>query len=360
MSAVRSMLVDAAARLLGDVCTDQVFAQAERGALVPALWQALENSGLTEVGVPGADGIQETDLGDVLAVLREAGRHCLPAPLAETMLARRMAAAAGLPSLAGPASIGPVLDCDSLRLEKHDQGWTLHGTLRRIPWGRHAQTLCLVADFQGQPTCVLVRGAVPQTLHHSIANEPRDDFHFDGLVLAEADVGVPGQGWTAADLRFAGALYRCAVMAGAMQSALAMSVRYAMDRVQFGRPIGQFQAVQQQLADMAGQVAAASAAAHAAGLAAERGSARFDIAAAKLRVGEAAHRSAQIAHAVHGAIGFTLEYALQRRTRRLWCWREEFGTDRQWARWLGRVAGRVGGDGLWPFITASEHPVDFP
>ena len=131
-------------------------------------------------------------------------------------------------------------------------------------------------------------------------------------------------------------------------------MQYAQDRSQFGRPIGQFQAVQHQLAVLASQVAAANAAADAAMDAASKGPALFEIAAAKARIGEAAHIANGIAHQVHGAMGFTHEHALHRSTRRLWAWRDEFGTEGEWAEWVGQVAARVGGDGLWAFLTSDD------
>ncbi len=57
----------------------------------------------------------------------------------------------------------------------------------------------------------------------------------------------------------------------------------------------------------------------------------FLIAIAKTRVGDAATLASEIAHQVHGAIGFTKDYSLQLSTRRLWSWRDEFGGDTEWA-----------------------------
>jgi acyl-CoA dehydrogenase len=134
-----------------------------------------------------------------------------------------------------------------------------------------------------------------------------------------------------------------------------VAVGYAQERVQFGRPISKFQAVQQNLAVLAGQTAAAIAAANlgieALGKA-DRERETFLIAIAKTRVGEAATLACEIAHQVHGAIGFTKEYALQLSTRRLWSWREEFGSDPEWAARVGSYACAGGADGLWEMLTA--------
>jgi acyl-CoA dehydrogenase len=126
--------------------------------------------------------------------------------------------------------------------------------------------------------------------------------------------------------------------------------------VQFGRPIGRFQAVQQQLALAAGEVAAASAAASAAArVAADTGFAapatRLAVAAAKSRTGEAAGAVARIVHQVHGAIGFTREHDLRLWTTRLWAWREEDGSDAEWNTDIGATVLAAGPAGLWPLIT---------
>jgi acyl-CoA dehydrogenase len=135
-----------------------------------------------------------------------------------------------------------------------------------------------------------------------------------------------------------------------LEEALQLAVIYAGDRVQFGRPIGKFQAIQQQLALAAEQVAAAGVAVASAVVAAGAGDIAFAAGAAKLRVGEAAGKVADIVHQVHGAIGFTHEHRLHQLTRRLWSWRDEFGVESAWALELGRLAASQGADGIWPFL----------
>ena len=140
-------------------------------------------------------------------------------------------------------------------------------------------------------------------------------------------------------------------MAGALEASLALAVQYANDRVQFGRPIGKFQAIQHLLAVLAGQVAASSAAADAAVEASGSAADEFMVAVAKARIGEAAGKSAEIAHQVHGAMGFTREHNLHYVTRRLWSWRDEFGNESHWQVRLGRMVAAKGADALWPTLT---------
>lgn len=148
------------------------------------------------------------------------------------------------------------------------------------------------------------------------------------------------------------ALSRAALMAGAMESILALSVGYALERNQFGRAIAKFQAVQHQLAVMAGEVAAASRAADSAIAGLESAKMAARIAMAKSRAGEAAGTVAEIAHQVHGAMGFTHEHQLHHLTRRIWAWREEYGAEPVWQRRLGTDVIDAGADGVWDFITA--------
>ena len=165
---------------------------------------------------------------------------------------------------------------------------------------------------------------------------------------------VPLPNAVSADLvRGVGALLRAAQMAGAMEAALGLATAYANDRVQFGRPIGKFQAIQQQLALLAEETAAALVAVESAAISVAEGrqSAEFAVPAAKIRAGEAAETVAEIAHQVHGAIGFTEEHSLHYLTRRLWSWRDEFGDEAYWAGVLGRRIAAAGGAGLWPLIT---------
>jgi alkylation response protein AidB-like acyl-CoA dehydrogenase len=180
-----------------------------------------------------------------------------------------------------------------------------------------------------------------------VAREPRDTVRFDGAAIAVAATAM-----TATNLMAIGAAMRTQQIAGALTRVTEMTTQYAQDRVQFGRPLGKFQAVQQNLAVLAGQAAAAVAAADLAAEAVADGLKLLPIAAAKARTGEAAGIGAAIAHQLHGAIGFTFEHDLNFLTRRLWSWRDEFGKDAFWQRLLGHHIARVGADTAWAELTA--------
>ncbi|MEZ5681658.1 MAG: acyl-CoA dehydrogenase family protein [Erythrobacter sp.] len=176
-------------------------------------------------------------------------------------------------------------------------------------------------------------------------------FHALALPLPEAIIATRADEGSDEHSRL-GAFMRSAQIAGALDAALALSVAYVNERQQFGRPLGKFQAVQQSLATFACEAAAANCAAMGAAQALDRGDAEFEIAAAKLRANRAVGIGATVAHQVHGAIGFTQEYALNHLTRRLWQWRSDFGNDAHWSERIGASVIAAGPESFWPELTA--------
>jgi len=358
MSDMRSLLVDSSRRLFADICTPDVYNRAEEGTWQPALWSALMEAGLPDAARSPERFGSGADLGDALTVIREAGAFCLPAPLAETMIAEMVLAAAGLAPCTGVLTVGPVVTTENLSIKQDGDTWLLSGNLHRIPWGRNAESIVILARASNGWATAVIHAPVTSHLAENFAREPRDDFNFNSFRISKESVSLGG--FNPEELRFQGALFRLSSMVGALTWILHMTIDYALQRVQFGRPIAKFQAVQQQIAIMASQVGAASAAMDAAIDALRHGPAYFDIAAAKVRVGEAAGIAVGIAHQVHGAMGFTHEHALHRSTRRLWSWRDEFGSENEWAAWIGRVVTGLGAKGLWPFITSVPKTTPMP
>lgn len=157
----------------------------------------------------------------------------------------------------------------------------------------------------------------------------------------------------------AGALLRSAQMAGAAQGLVERTAAYCSERRQFGRPIAKFQAVQQQMAELAGHAACMQAASQQAFAAVQRhgmpesgeSPAWLAVAIAKCRCSELVHPVTQIAHGVHGAIGFTEEMGLQYFSLPLWRWRAEYGRDADWAEAIGARAIAAGPAEAWAELT---------
>jgi acyl-CoA dehydrogenase len=346
---LRALLGDTVTRLFTDLATKELIEAAEKGTWPDKLWRALEEGGLTLPLVAEAAGGAGGTWLDAHVVIRAAGRHTAPVPLAETIVAGGLLARAGLEVPFGPLTLAPVHAGERLTLARSGGAVTVSGRAARVPWARNAGHVVVVGELDGRPTvALLARGAASVDEDANLAREPRDTLTFRAArAAAAAPADVPAD-----VVHLHGAMARAAQMAGALEACLQQAVQYATERKQFGKPIGSFQAIQQNLAVLAGHVAASGIAAEAAFRAAERGDARFEIACAKIRVGEAAGIGAGIAHQTHGAIGFTYEHALHFATRRLWSWRAEFGSESAWARSLGHAVAARGADALWADLTA--------
>jgi acyl-CoA dehydrogenase len=317
----------------------------ERGEWPRQLWEQLEENGLTSILVPESEGGFGGGWEDAGVLLFFAGAHSVPVPIAETVLTRLLLSRAGIDPPPGALAIACA---DRMKLERRTSGsWRIHGNALGVLWGGMVEHVVVARrDGAAYRLALVHRSAIePIASRHDIAREPTADLRFhDAEAIAVA---------TVIDDPFElGALTRAALMAGASNSILQQSVQYANDRRQFGKPIGKFQVIQHALATLANEAAAMNCAALAACRAADRGDARFEIAAAKLRANRAVSAITSIAHQVHGAIGFTAECRLHFATQRLWAWRSQYGNDRYWAARLGDAALRHGSNGLWPHLTS--------
>jgi len=346
MNELQSILADTVTRLFTDRVTLAIRESAEKGQWPAALWQVVEENGLTLPQIPEARGGGGGSWQDAHIVVSAAGRLAVPLPLAETMVAAWLLSESGLDVPMGPLTLAPIYPADRLALGRDGSSWRLSGTATRVPWGRAAEHVVVAADGM---IALVAAGHARVDADVNLALEPRDTLAWTGAPVAAA---APAGRLTPDALRLYGALVRSAQMAGGLEYLLAQTVRYVSERKQFGRPIGSFQAIQHQLALLAGHTAAAGSAAANAFRAADRGDAAFEIAVAKARTGEAAGLGAGIAHQCHGAIGFTYEHSLHFVTRRLWSWRAEFGAESHWTAEIGRDVARRGADELWSYITA--------
>jgi alkylation response protein AidB-like acyl-CoA dehydrogenase len=312
-----ALLAESIERFVAGCSTPAVVRAVERGRGASALWAEVEASGYAELLVDEAAGGAGLGLREAFALWLACGRHTLPVPLAPAAWVRAVLPLAGVDAPRGPLTLAAQCSRDA-------QGaWRCRG----VPFGMVADWV-LVGDAQGAALLPAAAGERRSTgVHGSL------QAHIDWPAQAAGALPLPGP----IDLLHAGALMTATLMAGAMQRVLEATLAYANDRAQFGKSIGKFQAVQQQLSVMAEQVFAAR-------MAAEIGCAgdgiaphRLRAAVAKARCSEAAEKVVAIAHAVHGAIGVTAEYDLQLLTRRLQEWRADFGSQGWWHVQLGQA-----------------------
>lgn len=348
MSEMRNDLLKTVDRIFDEHCQKAVRESAEAGTWPAALWQALEEVGITAAALPEEAGGSGIQFDDAMFALRRSAYHGAPVPLAETMLAGRLLAAAGIAVPDGSMTVAPVRANDQLRFARGAVGATVSGKAHRVPWGNVCAHAMVAGELDGKGMVGLVSTAgAAESVEKNLAGEPRALLGFERTPLIAL---APLEG-ALSRLQAEGALYRSVQMAGALERTLEYALQYANERVQFGRPIAKFQAIQHMLAVLAGQVAAASAAADAAVETSSLVPNDFAVSVAKSRIGEAAGKGAEIAHQVHGAMGYTREHNLHYSTRRLWSWRDEFGNETYWQCRLGRAVAANGADALWPMLS---------
>lgn len=322
MSENRPFFRETVRRIIADTLTVTQIEAAERRELPAALWAALEDNGIFAMLLPEARGGIGADLGDAAMLLRELGGAAAPGPVLETMFGHALLSRAGIEPPSGPLALAFAAD-DAAILYEVSWGGVAHHVLIVSPGGlrlsgREAWTARPGADAAGEPRDTLA-GERPGEL---VPLDTRAAFG-DAAVL------------------------RAAQMLGALEWTLTRSIEYATERKQFGREIAKFQAPQQMLAELAAEVLASAGIVEAA---AEWRSEAL-IAAARSRTAEAADAAIAIGHQIHGALGFSLEYALNHRTRRLMAWRDDFGSVGHWRRRLGESFRGCARDEVWPTIT---------
>lgn len=317
-------------RLLTGISTPIVVRAVDAGGAPLQLWQQIIDSGFADALVAENRGGAGLGLADAFHLFFLCGRHALPVPLAQTMIARRICAAGGMRIPEGPVALSPP------PVVANDQSIEC----RNVPFGKVAQWVIVPhADAgEGADACA----ARPAWLL-PVSAATRGDSAIHGSLLAHFKWRNPGgdaalisdpMPWMEI-----GGLITAALMAGAMDYVLERTVGYAGERSQFGRPIGKFQAIQQQLSVLAELAVASRMAAE---LGCQEASPGLPIslaaAAAKARTSEAAATVVSVSHAVHAAMGITEEYDLQLYTRRLNEWRTDYGSA---GYWNCRVGGAV-------------------
>ncbi|KAA2252597.1 acyl-CoA dehydrogenase [Solihabitans fulvus] len=281
--------------LLADVDSPAVTRAWARGDAAPglAVWRRLADLGVTGALVPEASGGLGLSEVELVLVLDELGYAGLPGPYVESL------------------AVVPVL------LAGRDEP----GRLAAVAEGRAVATALLPPRvpraLDADRADVLVRGSTAEialvggslTLESSV-DGARRLFLVDGPAVVVAEGAAAGR---VVDAAFDGGALGCAAqLLGVGRRLLAMAVRHAGQRRQFGRPIGAFQAVQHQLADVLLRLEFAGPLVRGAAVALRDGTpfAARDVSSAKLAAGEAANAAARTALQVHGAIGYTAEHEL--------------------------------------------------
>ena len=345
MSELSNILTETTNRLLHSYVTREQQHLCESGEWPETLWQALKENGLTQPLVPESQGGVGAMWQDAFVIAFAAGRWQAAVPLVENIIASWLLSKVGIKVPSGPLTL---ID-DGHKL--HMDGTTISGTALAVPWGQRASHAVATIDTGTQHHVVLIpTSKASYRPDLSMAREPRDHLDVTNVTIQSARLNVSTE---VSPIKRAGALMRSAQIAGAMQAAIKMTVSYATEREQFGRPLAKFQAIQQVLAVAASKSVEACMAAEVAFRAVDLAAgnlnkAESDIASAKIVCSEAVEVITDMSHQVHGAIGFTQEHDLHFITQRLWTWRAEFGSETFWAERLGRKILNRGSKNIWP------------
>ena len=335
------MFVETVEQMLAAISTHEAVERAEQTGWSPETWGALAAAGFTLVGVPESAGGSGGTLHDAAAIVRSVGRHAAPVPIAESvMVGGWLMAEAGLTVPPGPIAIV------EREVEIVGDHVRVHGF---AAWARHADRI--VALSTDGRLVSIPRDLVAVTTGANLAGEARD--RVDGSVaLAEVDHAPSGVSFQQLNER--GALSRVLLSAGALETVAQMTIDYTSERVQFGKPIGTFQAVQHHLVTVAQAAVRARMAADIALRAAVAGTGTggVEVAFARVIVDDAIALGTRAAHQAHGAMGMTREYRLHQFSRRLWSWRHEWGTTSQWRREVGEHARRAHPDDLFDLVSS--------
>ncbi|SER69695.1 acyl-CoA dehydrogenase family protein [Psychrobacillus sp. OK032] len=331
MSEMKSFIEETTEKMLKDLSTKELRERFEKGEWIKSLWDAIQESGLTLLGINEDQGGVGGDFEDIFAILRITGKYAAPVPLAEVLYANHFLA----------NQEGEVKD--KLRVVQFEDGSGKE--LKSVPYARYVEEVIVISDA-GYKVVNLSRTEIVHK--ENLAAEPRDTVRMS--FQTEIKSMDSSYEEVLEDYTNYLALSRVAMMTGAMESVLALSIFYSKERQQFGRALHKFQAIQHHLTAMAGETAAAYATLAATSAAYKTEAAKEQIAMAKIEVSTNVNVVAKAAHQLHAGIGMTYEHELHHFTRRLWAWREEGGNETYWSDQLAKIYV-TRKESIWEWIT---------
>lgn len=304
---------------------------ARDGRGVPAdLWRELSALGWPGLRVPGDLGGSEASLLDVALLAEEMGRAAFPARYVASAVVATAIIAAGtpaqrerlLPAMAAGDRFATLalMEADDTGIDglalAAEAGRTLDGVKRFVVDADAADHLIVVARGGGDLTLVVIDAGHPgvsQSPTATMAGDRLFEVAFRGVpVRADDVIGTAGGGRTILDAALAhGAVARAAEIVGAAQRILDLAVEHAKVRVQSGRPIGAFQAIQHACADLLRDVETARGMVHHAAWCVDTGrETATPVAMASAYAASRGLAVARRAHQIFGAIGYSSEHPL--------------------------------------------------
>ncbi|AWB33539.1 acyl-CoA dehydrogenase family protein [Orrella marina] len=316
---MQNELFDTMDRQLAEICTPGVIREIEAGGDSHRLWGSIADSGFADLMLSEQAGGAGLGWTDAWSVLFAAGRHAVVVPFGSTLFARAVLEQMGQPVSADKSmAVSGFGHIDS-------QGRLVAQSVNAVAVAdellvQAGETVYQIAT--SSPFCTLERTGGPACLDANVVVTQPDP-------IGNLPVGTIASGL---------GLVLAIQLAGVADRVLSMTLNYANERQQFGKSIGRFQAVQQQITEMSERVYAMRMASQIGARSVNWQPCSLQAALAKSQTSACAARVASIAHAVHGAIGVTQEYDLQIYTRKLYEWARAGGGEQYWAAQIGRSA----------------------
>jgi alkylation response protein AidB-like acyl-CoA dehydrogenase len=349
LSEEQEMLKTMARDFLTDKLPKTAVTEIEESAegYLPEMWREMADLGWMGLALPEKYGGADMTFLDLAVLLEEMGRACLPGPFFSSVvlgglpildIGTEEQKQAYLPKIASGESIFTLAlieadgtcTADSIATKAAASGndYIINGTKVFVPDANVADYMLYVARTRekGKPedgiTVFVVDAKSPgisNTVLKTMANDKLCEVVFDQVKVPKENIlGKLDEGWSEVQkIIERAAVAKCCEMVGCIQKALEMTVDYAKDRKQYGRPIGSFQVIQHYCADMATDVDGTRLSTYqAVWMMSEGLPCTEKVAIAKAWAGEACGRVMALAHQIHGAIGCTIDHDLQFYTRR--------------------------------------------
>jgi len=344
-----TILDDSLARLWKGTVDPKSTIAAERVGLDERAWRALIGMGVVGTEPP----LSMPELAVVMKSVSGAGALV---PYADSEGIGRWLANAASSEAAKEILTAAVVDPGSVRACRGTDAVRLSIQGQVIPWATRADKI--IFSFRTGDGCrigVKAKDSIKFKTLPNFAGEPHGVVLDDAVDLASGDMHDVGLDYGPERVMQRGALCRSVQMLGAMVRINELTLQYSHDRKQFKRSLSDFQIIQSYLAEMAGELAAASVLIDVAVARIDEMDAFEHVAAAKIRTAQASRQITSLGHQVHGAFGFTQEAPLNIWSRRVWAWRDDYGNEAEWAAKFGGLIITRGGDALWSSITGQMN-----
>ncbi|RHW38400.1 acyl-CoA dehydrogenase [Lysinibacillus yapensis] len=349
MSEMKEMILEVVEKMFKKTVDKETVDLAENGHWAESVWQILKDNEILNVAVSESAGGAGGDIDDLLSLYQLVGKYAVPIPFTETTLSNYI-----LESYQLAISNDSITYCLPQTSLVMNDDQTISGTLINVPWARHVKEI--LAFAHSSEGVFPVRLSLKEATIHpntNLAGESRDTVTFNQSKSLQVQ-STPLSDDQLQDLNTIDTAAKNALMCGAIEKAFLLSVQFAKEREQFGRPIHRFQLVQQHLALLAGEQAIASSSLENMIAALLEGREQNEVAYTRIRLDEASRIVSTSAHQVHAAIGVTHEHSLHQYTRRLWSWREEGLTANHWKKVVANTLLTTPFDDLWSYLTDSE------